>query len=120
DFFFSSRRRHTRSKRDWSSVVCSSDLKHVRATQVSPIHRTPLPAVPRVVAQARQGHGNSPILSPDPDSKPAISRTRFPTLISRGIHGDRKRPDKPIMFPSRKNKPGILSRQRERLNKKFL
>src|SRR5699024_1713621 len=28
-FFFSSRRRHTRSKRDWSSDVCSSDLKTI-------------------------------------------------------------------------------------------
>src|SRR5699024_11959430 len=28
-FFFSSRRRHTRSKRDWSSDVCSSDLAEV-------------------------------------------------------------------------------------------
>src|SRR6266496_3156218 len=28
-FFFSSRRRHTRSLRDWSSDVCSSDLRHV-------------------------------------------------------------------------------------------
>src|SRR5207247_4791456 len=27
-FFFSSRRRHTRSTRDWSSDVCSSDLTH--------------------------------------------------------------------------------------------
>src|SRR5204863_1252439 len=27
-FFFSSRRRHTRSLRDWSSDVCSSDLHH--------------------------------------------------------------------------------------------
>src|SRR6266536_828388 len=27
-FFFSSRRRHTRSTRDWSSDVCSSDLAH--------------------------------------------------------------------------------------------
>src|SRR5216683_5704735 len=27
-FFFSSRRRHTRSDRDWSSDVCSSDLKY--------------------------------------------------------------------------------------------
>src|SRR5699024_11628735 len=27
--FFSSRRRHTRSKRDWSSDVCSSDLSVV-------------------------------------------------------------------------------------------
>src|SRR2546421_6630787 len=30
-FFFSSRRRHTRSDRDWSSDVCSSDLRHIRA-----------------------------------------------------------------------------------------
>src|SRR5438067_12898757 len=29
-FFFSSRRRHTRSKRDWSSDVCSSDLGAAR------------------------------------------------------------------------------------------
>src|SRR5699024_11681931 len=28
-FFLSSRRRHTRSKRDWSSDVCSSDLEPV-------------------------------------------------------------------------------------------
>src|SRR5438874_13339247 len=28
-FFFSSRRRHTRSLRDWSSDVCSSDLEGV-------------------------------------------------------------------------------------------
>src|SRR5699024_11726238 len=30
-FFFSSSRRHTRSKRDWSSDVCSSDLYCVPA-----------------------------------------------------------------------------------------
>src|SRR5699024_11809651 len=29
-FFFSSRRRHTRSKRDWSSDVCSSDLYYIK------------------------------------------------------------------------------------------
>src|SRR6266496_5525512 len=28
NFFFSSRRRHTRSLRDWSSDVCSSDLRN--------------------------------------------------------------------------------------------
>src|SRR3712207_8297496 len=28
-FFFSSRRRHTRYWRDWSSDVCSSDLPHL-------------------------------------------------------------------------------------------
>src|SRR5437867_10618124 len=33
-FFFSSRRRHTRSYGDWSSDVCSSDLVRTRAQQV--------------------------------------------------------------------------------------
>src|SRR5260370_2473043 len=32
-FFFSSRRRHTRFKCDWSSDVCSSDLDSVRQRQ---------------------------------------------------------------------------------------
>src|SRR5687768_18102730 len=31
-FFFSSRRRHTRCSRDWSSDVCSSDLTLIEAT----------------------------------------------------------------------------------------
>ena len=31
-FFFSSRRRHTRLRRDWSSDVCSSDLVSDRST----------------------------------------------------------------------------------------
>src|SRR2546422_6041294 len=31
-FFFSSRRRHTRCSRDWSSDVCSSDLTPAAAT----------------------------------------------------------------------------------------
>src|SRR3712207_9529543 len=32
-FFFSSRRRHTRYWRDWSSDVCSSDLRTATTTQ---------------------------------------------------------------------------------------
>src|SRR5690606_39899589 len=32
-FFFSSRRRHTRFSRDWSSDVCSSDLKSTSNVQ---------------------------------------------------------------------------------------
>src|SRR6266536_3660535 len=35
-FFFSSRRRHTRSTRDWSSDVCSSDLARGKAREVDP------------------------------------------------------------------------------------
>src|SRR5205809_6514494 len=33
-FFFSSRRRHTRCSRDWSSDVCSSDLRINPATVI--------------------------------------------------------------------------------------
>src|SRR5690606_40468545 len=35
-FFFSSRRRHTRFSRDWSSDVCSSDLARVDADRARP------------------------------------------------------------------------------------
>src|SRR5204862_1164120 len=40
-FFFSSRRRHTRSLRDWSSDVCSSDLSHpeFKSTSACPFVR---------------------------------------------------------------------------------
>ena len=33
-FFFSSRRRHTRYWRDWSSDVCSSDLESFKLLEV--------------------------------------------------------------------------------------
>src|SRR5690606_39304552 len=35
-FFFSSRRRHTRFSRDWSSDVCSSDLMQVAVVHLIP------------------------------------------------------------------------------------
>src|SRR3712207_9485671 len=38
-FFFSSRRRHTRYWRDWSSDVCSSDLGFVKLLALAPRHR---------------------------------------------------------------------------------
>src|SRR5699024_11990616 len=40
-FFFSSRRRHTRSKRDWSSDVCSSDLIFRNITSPMATRRRP-------------------------------------------------------------------------------
>src|SRR5437868_15065712 len=40
-FFFSSRRRHTRSKRDWSSDVCSSDLEPKSPPLSSPANPPP-------------------------------------------------------------------------------
>src|SRR3712207_9582795 len=37
DFFFASRRRHTRYWRDWSSDVCSSDLRERLVVAYSPL-----------------------------------------------------------------------------------
>src|SRR5690606_40794724 len=37
-FFFSSRRRHTRFSRDWSSDVCSSDLQDIGVGNLGPGH----------------------------------------------------------------------------------
>src|SRR5438874_5666548 len=58
-FFFTSRRRHTRPLRDWSSDVCSSDLhlvqRQVVAGQQQLPQRTPLP--PRLQQQGGQGVG---------------------------------------------------------------
>src|SRR6266496_4586876 len=67
-FFFSSRRRHTRSLRDWSSDVCSSDLLRRCAAAVTagilaagvvisvggPAGAAPQPTVSQVQARLRQ------------------------------------------------------------------
>src|SRR2546421_5047183 len=55
-FFFSSRRRHTRSDRDWSSDVCSSDL-HAACL---PFHRRGRSFVPETL----------------PDTATTVSRAR--------------------------------------------
>src|SRR5206468_9874591 len=57
-FFFSSRRRHTRSDRDWSSDVCSSYLTR------------------GVAAYLRRGELRIPERDDDERDDPAISRAR--------------------------------------------
>src|SRR6266436_3073892 len=52
-FFFSSRRRHTRCSRDWSSDVCSSDLVHRQRSESSAIHPV-VPADRRISAAHRK------------------------------------------------------------------
>src|SRR5207247_7890569 len=53
-FFFSGRRRHTRSTRDWSSDVCSSDLgtwtraSFAIASLTAPMPPSACPQVPRL------------------------------------------------------------------------
>src|SRR5207249_9724524 len=46
-FFFSSRRRHTRSKRDWSSDVCSSDLTPNCSRSISVFAANPMRVWPQ-------------------------------------------------------------------------
>src|SRR5687768_17978176 len=50
-FFFSSRRRHTRCSRDWSSDVCSSDLVH----KDNPIAGLTLQQVDAIFSKTRKG-----------------------------------------------------------------
>src|SRR5690349_24886709 len=54
-FFFSSRRRHTRSLRDWSSDVCSSDLDHPHPAVLEAVDAD----VARVFATAARGMAES-------------------------------------------------------------
>src|SRR2546429_6723104 len=55
-FFFSSRRRHTRCSRDWSSDVCSSDLLQVHLLPLLQ-HRALLVAEPLLLDARPVGHG---------------------------------------------------------------
>src|SRR5699024_12230658 len=71
--FFSSRRRHTRSKRDWSSDVCSSDLAFFldavssglpAAQLIDPLLQAPSHAPLRVVVVAPPGTGKTTVVPP--------------------------------------------------------
>src|SRR5437870_13852908 len=60
-FFFSSRRRHTRWPRDWSSDVCSSDLMELAAHQRTPreLEHRPAVAPSRAPRQRRERLGHA-------------------------------------------------------------
>src|SRR2546429_1743786 len=68
-FFFSSRRRHTRCSRDWSSDVCSSDLdsQHCRLLLLhaaEPVRRTISECIALAKAHEEET-GKAPVLDPD-------------------------------------------------------
>src|SRR2546429_129552 len=54
-FFFSSRRRHTRCSRDWSSDVCSSDLTNLE-TSTEKLLQVVLSGQPELEERLRQPH----------------------------------------------------------------
>src|SRR3989442_12359832 len=84
-FFFSSRRRHTRCGRDWSSDVCSSDLTRrgtpIRETKLLPpllhrgherrnakIHRQTIRPVQRTIMETRKKTTHETIIEEKTDS----------------------------------------------------
>ena len=82
--------------------------------QTSPHHLT-LPARPptgRVVVNA-EWNKNRPESALILNLSPRFLETDFSTLIPRGIRGDRKGPEKPVIRLSQKSKPGITPRQKE-------
>src|SRR5690349_24190889 len=72
NFFFSSRRRHTRSLRDWSSDVCSSDLGARQEMLQMPSKR---------VSEQPIRHGSSSIVTPRTQNITECSMSR--TLTGR-------------------------------------
>src|SRR5690625_7237177 len=68
-FFFSSRRRHTRWPRDWSSDVCSSDLRDLAVVLVficpETVHylKTLRPILKEKIVKAAEGFESFKVLS---------------------------------------------------------
>src|SRR6266536_3897300 len=78
-FFFSSRRRHTRSTRDWSSDVCSSDLQHGLLARVRDVEAVEARRLGRV-DQPRQIGDTGPALG-EVDQPIAQSQSLTPGLL---------------------------------------
>src|SRR5690606_40716415 len=79
-FFFSSRRRHTRFSRDWSSDVCSSDLAVAVEPSVAAIALLGLPEVDEPADQHRQRPGGC--AGPGVEIGRASSRERVSSLCT--------------------------------------
>src|SRR5436190_7713294 len=98
-FFFSSRRRHTRSLCDWSSDVCSSDLAGIAFTPIEELRELSLGAwegctVDEIRAQDGDPYGawlRAPLDCPPPGGEPLHDvRDRVLTAVDRvgAAHGD--------------------------------
>src|SRR5690606_39970679 len=70
--FFSSRRRHTRFSRDWSSDVCSSDLASL-ALSLTQLEKDPVTLELLISAQFDTGHYQRITLT-DPNNQAVINR----------------------------------------------
>src|SRR5690606_8287729 len=84
-FFFSSRRRHTRFSRDWSSDVCSSDLPSRRRLAVPASPPAPRRGVRGVLGSARRlcrtAPTQPPPTAPTAPPQPGRSPSEQPFLL---------------------------------------
>src|SRR5260370_32404652 len=79
-FFFSSRRRHTRFKCDWSSDVCSSDLSLILpflAVSLLAAHLGASQQPPSLKAASLESHEGMTITA-RPWTDPALYKEKFP------------------------------------------
>src|SRR5690606_39567833 len=79
-FVFSSRRRHTRFSRDWSSDVCSADLEVITKADESPVTAADLAANRHIMQGLQALTPDIPILSEEAADVPYEARrhwTRF-------------------------------------------
>src|SRR3712207_2270176 len=99
-FFFSSRRRHTRYWRDWSSDVCSSDLEGLLAVRghaigASALHATLDDLHPDVQRFAETAERSARLFGHDIVAKNPID------CSSRPAHGGPQRPTSQELLPAR-------------------
>src|SRR6266705_3672910 len=80
-FFFSSRRRHTRSYGDWSSDVCSSDLLRVN---LKGAFLTGQAAARRMVAQVKAGKPPGTIINMSSINAVVAIANHAPYCVSKG------------------------------------
>src|SRR5690606_19977912 len=82
-FFFSSRRRHTRFSRDWSSDVCSSDLDDIELQRIN-------------IANARRGYYNRPseVIGMAAKRRIRAGQTITPALLEQAMAVKRGQPVK--------------------------
>src|SRR5690606_39543818 len=85
-FFFSSRRRHTRFSRDWSSDVCSSDLGLIVSERLSA-------ELSPVLGRARQAHQEGRDLGGLLSERPELADVDIPSLMEIGRASCRERVD---------------------------
>src|SRR5690606_40073658 len=102
-FFFSSRRRHTRFSRDWSSDVCSSDLGRVQSVGMRPLLLYLCLALAFVTPLSAQ----TPLADLPPISLDNAAQLQPLARIGRGVRSEERRVGKDCRCQTAMQKCGV-------------